>query len=144
MDAGYWRIVAAEATAGITGAALITGPLHTPDAAVAWVSVVVGVHFIALAAHWHQPLHLHVGTLIAGRGASGLVLLFWDATAVIHGARRGPEWEPQRTRGFGAVAVAPTWRNGTTNTRPSTACVRFQDTNVRPGCPRGRSPRDIL
>ena len=73
MDAGYWRIVAAEAIAGITGAALITGPLHTPDAAVAWISLVVGVHFIALAAHWHQPLHRHVGTLISVAGSLGLI-----------------------------------------------------------------------
>ncbi len=73
MDAGYFRIVAAEAIAGVTGAALITGPLRTPDAAVAWISLVVGVHFMALAAHWHQPLHRHVGTLIAGAGLLGLL-----------------------------------------------------------------------
>ena len=39
----------------------------------AWVSLVVGVHFIALAAHWQQPLHHHVGTLIAGAGSLGLI-----------------------------------------------------------------------
>jgi hypothetical protein len=46
---GYWLAVAGEALALAIGLALIKGPLEVPRAAVAWVSLVVGLHFVALA-----------------------------------------------------------------------------------------------
>lgn len=51
----------------MAGAAILSGPLATPGAVVAWVSLVVGVHFLALAAIWELSVFRFLGT--AGRGA---------------------------------------------------------------------------
>ena len=51
---GYWLVVAVEVVAIAVGLALFNGPLHTPRAAVAWISFVVGAHFFGLAAIWKQ------------------------------------------------------------------------------------------
>jgi hypothetical protein len=48
----YWLVVAAEVFAIFVGAAIVRGPLGLEDAVVAWVSVVVGAHFVALAEVW--------------------------------------------------------------------------------------------
>ncbi|HEX2176280.1 MAG TPA: hypothetical protein VHG70_10245 [Nocardioidaceae bacterium] len=45
----YWLVVAAEAVALPAGVRVLSGPLDTPHAGVAWVSFVVGVHFFAIA-----------------------------------------------------------------------------------------------
>lgn len=42
---GYRFVVVAEFVALFVGARVLSGPLHAPEAGVAWVSVVVGVHF---------------------------------------------------------------------------------------------------
>ena len=70
----YWLIVAAEVLAIWFGLALLNGPLHTPHAAVAWISSVVGAHFIALALVWRNPLFHWLGTALLGFGVVGLVL----------------------------------------------------------------------
>jgi hypothetical protein len=71
---GYWLVVAVEAVAVAVGLALLNGPLHTPRAAVAWISFVVGAHFFGLAAIWKQSLFLWLGSSILLSGALGLVL----------------------------------------------------------------------
>jgi hypothetical protein len=82
----YWTIVAAEAAALAAGLALLNGPFHTPDAGVAWVSTVVGVHFVALGAAFRQRFFHYLGgsgrRMRAGRswpGAGGA------ATALVAG-----------------------------------------------------------
>lgn len=70
----YWLVVAAEVLAIWFGLALLNGPLHTPHAAVAWVSLVVGAHFIALALVWTNPLFHWLGAALLGCGVVGLIL----------------------------------------------------------------------
>ena len=68
----YWLVVAGEAAAIPAGAALLNGPAGLPHAVVAWVSVVVGVHFVALAAIWRLRLFRSLGAAIALCGIAGL------------------------------------------------------------------------
>jgi hypothetical protein len=70
----FWLVVAAEVLAIWIGLALLNGPLHTPHAAVAWVSSVVGAHFIALALVCRNPLFHWLGAALLGCGVVGLVL----------------------------------------------------------------------
>jgi hypothetical protein len=80
----YWLVVAAEAAAIPAGAALLNGPVGLPHAVVAWVSVVVGVHFVVLAAIWRLGLFRLLGASIALCGIAGLIAAAGGAsTAVI-------------------------------------------------------------
>lgn len=69
---GYWLVVAGEVAAIPAGAALISGPGGLQHAAVAWVSVVVGVHFVVLAVIWRLPLFACLGVAQALCGIAGL------------------------------------------------------------------------
>jgi hypothetical protein len=71
---GYWLVVAAEVLAIAIGLAVLNGPLATPQAAVAWISFVVGAHFFALAVVWKQSLFHLLGAALVLCGALGLVL----------------------------------------------------------------------
>jgi hypothetical protein len=71
---GYWLVVAGEVVAIAVGLALLNGPLHAPQAAVAWISLVVGAHFIGLAVVWKQSFFHWLGASILLCGAIGLVL----------------------------------------------------------------------
>ena len=68
----YWLVVAAEVAAIAAGIALLNGPLDRPRAVVAWISVVVGVHFFALAALWQVSLLRWLGAAITVCGLAGL------------------------------------------------------------------------
>jgi hypothetical protein len=82
----YWTIVAAEAAALAAGLALLNGPFHTPDAGVAWVSTVVGVHFVALGAAFRQRFFHYLGAAVAVCGLAGLGLAAGGAaTALVAG-----------------------------------------------------------
>src|SRR3954447_6272817 len=78
---GYWLVVAGEALALAIGLALINGPLEVPRAAVAWVSLVVGLHFVALALVWGRRLFHVVGGALSLCGLLGLVLVGADSSA---------------------------------------------------------------
>ena len=78
---GYWLVVAAEVVAIALGLAVLNGRLHAPQAAVTWVSLVVGVHFLALAVVWKLAFFHWLGAAIALCGAVGLVLAA-TATAI--------------------------------------------------------------
>ena len=69
---GYWLVVAGEAAAIPAGAALLNGPAGLPHAVVAWVSVVVGVHFVVLAAIWRLGLFRLLGVAITLCGVAGM------------------------------------------------------------------------
>jgi hypothetical protein len=58
-------VVAAEVIAIVVGVRLLAGPLDVPDAGVAWVALVVGLHFVALAVVWAQPIFSWVGGSLA-------------------------------------------------------------------------------
>ncbi len=71
---GYWIVVAAEAGAIGAGLVVLNGPLHAPQAAVAWIALVVGVHFVALAVVWRLLLFHGLGAALMLCGVAGLVL----------------------------------------------------------------------
>jgi hypothetical protein len=68
---GYWLVVGLEALGIVAGSAVLRG-LGLAHATVAWVSVVVGVHFLALAAIWRLPLFRRLGAAIALCGSAAL------------------------------------------------------------------------
>lgn len=72
----YRLVIVCELVALTVGLVVVTGPLHTGRAAVAWVSVVVGVHFYALAAIWHRRELNLLGGFITACGVVGLGLAF--------------------------------------------------------------------
>jgi hypothetical protein len=81
---GYWLVVAAEVVAIFVGARVITGPLGLPShAVVAWVSVVVGVHFVALAFVWDRPYFRVLGYAIVACGAAGIAAAALGASAAV-------------------------------------------------------------
>jgi hypothetical protein len=69
---GYWLVVAGEAAAIPAGAAVLNGPAGLPHAVVGWVSVVVGVHFVVLAAIWRFRLLRLLGVAITLCGVAGM------------------------------------------------------------------------
>lgn len=79
----YWLIVLAEVVALFVGVRLVTGPLGLPDAGVAWVSLVVGLHFLPLAALFQVRLFRWLGLAIAACGVAGLALAVGDASAAV-------------------------------------------------------------
>lgn len=79
----YWLVVAAEVAAIAAGIALLNGPLDRPRAMVAWVSVVVGVHFFALAALWRVSLFRWPGAAIALCGLAGLAAAGLGASSAV-------------------------------------------------------------
>jgi hypothetical protein len=79
FTAGYRVVVAAEVIAIVVGVRLLAGPLDVPDAGVAWVAFVVGLHFVALAIVWAVPIFGWVGGLLAVCGVAGLLLGFSEA-----------------------------------------------------------------
>ena len=70
---GYWMVVGMEVVAIAAGIALLNGPLGAPYVSVAWISLVVGLHFFALARVWREPLFGWLGGPIALCGLVGLV-----------------------------------------------------------------------
>jgi len=52
---GYWITVMLEAAALLAGLTVINTVLHHSQVAVAWVALVVGIHFFGLARIWRLP-----------------------------------------------------------------------------------------
>ena len=71
VDHRYWLIVALEAGALLGGLAVVNGVLHGKAVAVAWVALVVGVHFFGLARIWRMPLYHWLGAAMAILGLAG-------------------------------------------------------------------------
>lgn len=86
---GYWLIVAAEVAAIAIGNAALSGPLGAPHASVAWISVVVGVHFLGLAALWQARFLIGLGIAIAVCGAIGLLAAAAGSSAAVIAAVGG-------------------------------------------------------
>ncbi|MGC4897347.1 hypothetical protein [Micromonospora sp. DT31] len=84
MDRRYWIVVALEGVALFGGLAVINGVLDRPALAVAWVAVVVGVHFFGLAAVWRMPRYHWLGAVMTVLGLAGFLTyaLGGDAGAV--------------------------------------------------------------
>ncbi|MEO6714030.1 MAG: hypothetical protein ABIM89_11460 [Mycobacteriales bacterium] len=119
FGSGFWIVVAGELIAIAAGLVVLNGPLDAPRATVAWISLVVGLHFVALAFTLHQPFLHALGAAIATCGATGLVLAAAGASnaaiATIAGVLPGA-----------LLLCAPARRD------------------PRPGLPVGRAPREVV
>jgi hypothetical protein len=74
LDRRYWFIVAAEAVALFGGLYVVNGVLHRAAVSVAWVAVVVGVHFFGLARIWRIPLYHWLGATMTILGLAGFLI----------------------------------------------------------------------
>jgi hypothetical protein len=89
----YGLVVMAEVIAIVAGLSVLNQVLEAPEAGVAWIAVVVGVHFIALARVWRAMQIRWLGVALSVLGAAGLVLAALgasdDAIATVSGVGSG-------------------------------------------------------
>jgi len=71
---GYWLVVAAEVAALVAGLIVINRVFHARGLAVAWIAVVVGVHFFGMAVLWRLGLFMALGAALTLLGAVGFAL----------------------------------------------------------------------
>jgi hypothetical protein len=99
----YWLVVILEAVALFGGLSVVNGVLDRAAVSVAWVALVVGVHFFALAAIWRTALYHWLGATMTALGVAGFVIYAVGGTAVavdlVAGVGSGAAL-------YGAVAVA--------------------------------------
>ena len=89
VDRRYWLIVTLEAAALFGGLAVINGVLHRSAVAVAWVALVVGVHFFGLAWIWHLPLYHRLGAAMTALSAAGFLIYALGGPAAMVGLVAG-------------------------------------------------------
>ena len=89
FDHRYWLIVALEAGALFGGLAVINGVLHGKAVSVAWVALVVGVHFFGLARIWRMPLYYWLGGAVAILSLAGFLIYALGGSAAIVGLVSG-------------------------------------------------------
>ncbi|AEV83662.1 hypothetical protein ACWT_2779 [Actinoplanes sp. SE50] len=77
----YWYAVVGEVIALFGGLYVINQVLDKPDVAVAWVALVVGVHFAPLAWAWRMPFYYWLAALMAALGLGGLLAYAAGASA---------------------------------------------------------------
>ncbi len=73
---GYWAVVAGEVVLLFAGRYVLIGPLDRPEAAVPWLTLVVGVHFFPLAVVLRAGIDHLLGIVLTGCGMAGLGLAF--------------------------------------------------------------------
>ncbi|GAA2700706.1 hypothetical protein Apa02nite_088610 [Actinoplanes palleronii] len=88
-DRRYWYVVAAEVVALFGGLSVINRVFEAPAVAVAWVAVVVGVHFFALAWAWRMPLYHWLGGAMTVLGLAGFLVYAAGASAATVGLIAG-------------------------------------------------------
>jgi hypothetical protein len=79
---GYWLIVAAEAAALVGGLIVINVVVGAHELAVAWIALVVGVHFSALGILWKAGVFHVLGTMLTVLGIAGFALYAAGASAL--------------------------------------------------------------
>jgi uncharacterized membrane protein len=89
FDRRYWLIVALEAGALFGGLAVVNGVLHGKAVAVAWVALVVGVHFFGLARIWSMPLYYWLGAAMAILSLAGFLIYALGGAAAVVGLVAG-------------------------------------------------------
>jgi hypothetical protein len=77
----YWLIVIGEVTVGVAGLFVINTVIDVHDASIAWISLVVGIHFLGFYAIWSLPIMIWIGAAITLCGAAGLVAAGIDLSA---------------------------------------------------------------
>ena len=89
FDHRYWLIVALEAGALFGGLAVINGVLDGTAVSVAWVALVVGVHFFGLARIWRMPLYYWLGAAVTILSLAGFLIYALGGSAAIVGLVSG-------------------------------------------------------
>lgn len=89
---GYWLIVAAEAAALVVGIIVINALLGARELTVAWIALVVGVHFFGLGVLWKAAVFHGLGVVLTLLGIAGFAL---------HGAG-APDWAVALVSGVAA------------------------------------------
>jgi hypothetical protein len=78
---GYWAVVVAEVIC-LFGGFQVLRILDAPkESGVAWVAVVVGLHFVAFLWVWKQRSILVPGTLLTAYGVAGLIMATTSSVA---------------------------------------------------------------
>jgi hypothetical protein len=85
----FWVIVAIEAAALFAGLYVINGVLGHSEVAVAWVAVVVGVHFVGLGRAFRLTRFHVLGAAMTALGVAGFVLDAVGAGAPVIGLVSG-------------------------------------------------------
>lgn len=85
----FWVIVAIEAVALFAGLYVINGVLGHSEVAVAWVAVVVGVHFVGLGRAFRLTRFHVLGAAMTALGVAGFVLGAFGAGAPVIGLVSG-------------------------------------------------------
>ncbi|MEU4423456.1 hypothetical protein AB0F81_22745 [Actinoplanes sp. NPDC024001] len=80
-DRRYLAIVAVEVVALFGGLAVINQVLEWPEVTIAWVALVVGVHFFGLAWVWRMPLYHWLGAAMTVLGLGGFLAYALGASA---------------------------------------------------------------
>jgi hypothetical protein len=70
----YWVVVAVEVLALLGGVVIINWVLHADRFTVAWIAVVVGVHFFGLGPIWRDRVLYLVGAVLALLGLAGFLI----------------------------------------------------------------------
>lgn len=86
---GYRLVVATEVVAGLVGILVINGLLHAPHATVAWIALVVGLHFFGLAAVWRVASLRWLAAAMSACGAGGLILAACGSSLAVIAAVAG-------------------------------------------------------
>lgn len=68
---------------------MINGVLDRTAVSVAWVALVVGVHFFGLAAIWRMPLYHWLGAAMTALGLSGFLIYALGGPAPLVGLVAG-------------------------------------------------------
>jgi hypothetical protein len=74
MGVGYWLVVAVEAIALFGGLAVINALLHRTEMSVAWIALVVGLHFYGLGYLWRMPMYHWLATGMTALAVAGFVV----------------------------------------------------------------------
>ncbi len=85
----FWLVTAGEVIALFGGVLVINRVFHRPEASVAWVSIVVGVHFLPMARMFSQRFFYLMGAAIIVCGLVGLVLVARHAPEAVIAAVSG-------------------------------------------------------
>jgi hypothetical protein len=70
----YGLVVMAEVIAIVAGLSVLNRVFDAPEAGVAWIALVVGVHFFALARVWRAPQITWPGIALTTLGVAGLLM----------------------------------------------------------------------
>lgn len=70
---GYWMVVAAEVIALVAGLIVIGDVMGAHSLTVAWIAIVVGVHFFGLGVIWKAAMFHALGAAMTAFGAAGCV-----------------------------------------------------------------------